>query len=269
MTAHQNNGLLTKIWGGPGWTFGHAVTFGYPVKPNYQQKKIYKSFFELYGRILPCRFCRESYAKFITEGNTLLDMDAMKNRSSLTRWFYNVHEAVNNKLGVDYGVTYENLVKKFESCRAICSPAPSSSKGCISPLNYKVFSCKRMNRVDCPIVSFDLSHVFILLATIRKIKPKLFTFHKLISIVEGDFSKIKESDEWTERNKYCHQQIVYMRESGIPSIETDGKWSGTPTIDELKLLIHLSSNLNNRELSNCIRALMNNKYYLREIKFVY
>ncbi len=31
---YKHNGLITKIWGGPGWIFNHSVTFGYPINPT-------------------------------------------------------------------------------------------------------------------------------------------------------------------------------------------------------------------------------------------
>jgi hypothetical protein len=274
---NRNNGLITKIWGGPGWTFGHAVTFGYPLEPTNEQKQDYKQYFMLYGKILPCRYCRESYEKFISEGETKLTDEVMESRHTLTRWFYNVHEAVNKKLAVEYGVTYEDVVRRFESFRARCGPAKEPStgmrgqpiQGCITPLDYKAFSYKKLYQVDCPIFALDLSNPFILLAKIRKVDRDLFKFYKIICGVQGDFSRIKDTDDWAERNYYCRKQIIYMRESGIPSIETSGEWAETPTIDELKLLIHLSSNLNKKELSACIRKLMSNLRYLSRIKSVY
>ena len=301
---NKNNGLITKIWGGSGWIFGHSVTFGYPLEPTAEQKASYKNFFTLFGDVLPCKYCRESYVKFITESDTKLTDAVMANRHTLTRWFYNIHEAVNKKLGVDYGVTYEDVVCKYESFRARCGPSntqtiiqntqavksvkhiQSSSKsvssksvssksvppkiqGCIAPLDYKAYSYKKINQVDCPIFNLELSGPFILLAKIRGINPNLFKFYDLISAAGGNFSKIKKTNDWTNRNYYCRKQIVHMRESAIPSVEPTGKWKDTPTIDELKLLIHLSSNLNKRELCECIRKLMSNQKYLSKIRSVY
>jgi hypothetical protein len=267
-TENKNNGLITKIWGGPGWTFGHAVTFGYPLEPTPEQKADYKQYFMLYSKILPCKYCRESYDKFISEGDTKLTNEVMKNRYTITKWFYDIHEAVNKKLGVDYGVTYEDVVRRFESFRARCGPTKEPIKGCTTPLDYKAFSYKKLYQVDCPIFALELSNPFILLAKIRKIDKNLFGFYKIISGVNGDFSQIKNSKDWEDRNYYCRKQIIYMREAGIPSIETNGEWADTPTIDELKLLIHLSSNLNKKELSACIRKLMSNLKYLSKIKSI-
>lgn len=267
--SHKNNGLITKIWGGAGWIFGHSITFGYPLEPNPLQKQQYMDFFTLFGAVLPCKYCRESYVKFISEGDTRLDLSVMTNRESLTKWFYRVHEAVNQKLGIDYGVTYADVVARYESCRARCGSTDNKMQGCVAPLDYKAFSYKKINQIDCPIYSFQISAPFVILARARGIAGDLFAFYNLLLNNEGDFTKIKDTEEWTERNKYCRKQIIHMRESGRKSIETDGQWIHTPTIDELKLLIHLSSNLNKQEIADCIRNLMLNKSYVSKIKSVY
>jgi len=270
---NKNNGLITKIWGGSGWIFGHSVTFGYPLEPTTEQKNSYKEFFILFGKVLPCKYCRESYEKFISEGETKLTDTVLTNRHTLTKWFYDIHETVNKKLGVDYGVTFDDVVCKYESFRARCGPVNPLDKepvqGCVAPLDYKAFSYKKLYQVDCPIFSLELAGPFILLAKIRGIDPDLFKFHNLISNVQGDYALIKKSTDWIDRNYYCRKQIMHMRESAIPSVEPNGIWRDTPTIDELKLLIHLSSNLNKKELSSCIRKLMSNQKYLSEIKSVY
>ena len=41
-----------------------------------------------------------------------------------------------------------------------------------------------------------------------------------------------------------------MRENALSSIEEDGKFIGLPTVNELKLIMALSSNLNEEELNN-------------------
>jgi len=273
---NRNNGLITKIWGGAGWIFGHSVTFGYPLQPSPEQKSSYKNFFTLFGDVLPCRYCRESYIRFISEGDTMLTDDVMESRQTLTLWFYNIHEAVNRKLGVDYGVTYEDLVNKYESFRAKCTPTPVAAdkgkiapQGCVAPLDYKAYSYKKINQIDCPIFNMDLLKPFVRLAEIRGIDPNLFRFYRLISHAGGDFSRIKKTDDWTKRNYYCRRQIVRMRESAVPSVESDGEWKDTPTVDELKLLVHMSSNLNKQELGQCVRKLLSNVTYLCSIQTVY
>lgn len=252
---YKNNGLITKIWGEPGWTFNHSITFGYPLEPNEEQKNKYKNYFISLGDVLPCRYCRESYQKFITTGKTALTDEVLKNRNTLTKWFYLVHEAVNAKLEIDYGITYEDLIDKYESFRAKCGTPSKTTKGCIAPLDYKAFSFKKLYYVDAPIVPLSTAMPFIDLAKKRNLDSEYFAYIELSQILAGDFTKLKQQKSWNERNKICQKQIRYMRENAIPAIEPDGTWKGTPTIDELKLLMFLSSNLNKSELREATLAL--------------
>ena len=241
---YKNNGLITKIWGGPGWIFNHSVTFGYPLEPTEEQKIKYKNYFISLGDVLPCRYCRESYKKFITNGDTALTDEVLKNRETLTKWFYRVHEAVNAKLEINYGVTYDDLVEKYESFRAKCGKPNKTDKGCIAPLDYKAFSFKKLYNIDAPYVSIEIVKPFVNIARIRGLNNVYFVFLELVDKLNGDLSKLKKQECWQDRNKYCQYQIRYMRENAIDSVENEGIWEGTPTIDELKLLMFLSSNLN-------------------------
>ena len=100
---NANNGMMTKVWGPPGWMFLHSITMGYPIKINeYDEKHIIrknkiKDFFESIGYVFPCRYCRESYQDFIKE----IPIDNyLHSRKDLTLWLYKIHNKVNDKLGV-------------------------------------------------------------------------------------------------------------------------------------------------------------------------
>ena len=54
----------------------------------------YRNFFKNLGKVLPCKYCRESYDKFYEEEPLYKFLDS---RKSLTKWFYNIHNKVNNK----------------------------------------------------------------------------------------------------------------------------------------------------------------------------
>src|SRR5579872_2512487 len=88
ITDNRNNGLITKIWGSSTWTSNHAITFGYPIEPNEQQKKDYHDYFVLLGKVLPCKYCRDSYNTFITSGDSKLTNADLESRETLTKWFY-------------------------------------------------------------------------------------------------------------------------------------------------------------------------------------
>lgn len=256
-TEHSNNGIITKIWGPPTWIALHTITFGYPMDPTKEQKENYRNFLYNLGNTLPCRYCRESYLKFIKpEGNiglkdedkSILDDNALKNRATLTKWGYNIHNQVNRKLGVDYGVTYEDVVRKYESYRAKCSKK-KDAKGCTIPLNKKKDCYREARKRDCPLISHEMGKIFCKIARERGIKEKNFYFWNWINRNGG---KIEKGKMWDLRNKYCEKIIRFMRENGKPSIEKRGKWKGYPTKLELKLLICRSTNLSKDELEKII-----------------
>lgn len=250
-SENKNNGLITKIWGPPGWIFTHAITFGYPDKPSDIQKENYKKFFFSLGDVLPCKFCRESYKIFITTGNTALTDAVLESRASLTLWYYNVHQRVNDKLEIDYIINYEDIVNRYESFRARCDMRDPDIKGCITPLDYKAFSYRKLRQNECPIIAFNDAIFFYKLAIKRKLSKKYFLFFSLVIKLRGNISKLKYQKIWLLRNKYCNKQIRFMRENAKGSIEQSGEWIDLPTIDELKLMLLLCSNLNRSEIKKC------------------
>ena len=65
----------------------------------------------------------------------------MKNRESLSRWVYELHEMVNKNLGKDSGLSYEDVRDRFEHFRSRCLVDPTKKvkqnnkeKGCTEPL---------------------------------------------------------------------------------------------------------------------------------------
>lgn len=257
---YAHNGLITKIWGTPGWIFNHSVTYGYPINPTPEDKQKYKQYFISLGDVLPCKYCRDSYHKFISSGNTKLTDAVLENRDTLTEWFYNVHEAVNKKLEIEYAVTIQDVDNKYESFRAKCGKSTKTTTGCVAPLDYKAFSFKKLYYDDAPILHYNEIQELIILSIIRNIDTD-YKFIELAIKKNGDFKQLKKYDFWLNRNKYCQTQIRFMRENGIPSIEESGKWIGTPTIEELQLIVYLSSNLNKSEIKLAIDNTRQNKYF--------
>lgn len=224
---NAHNGLITKIWGFFGWPFLHCITFGYPLKdPTQEQKNSYRTFFTEIGHVLPCRYCRESYQEFISEGDTKLTEDVFKNRDSLTYWFYLIHERVNNKLGVDYGLTYDDIKAKYESFRADCSHSTQYDKGCITPLDLKAQAFKKAYIKDCPIIHYDIAKQFIYYAKLRGIDETEFNYiNKYKKDNEAATLKSKDTcNTFCKRNIECFEIIQNMRIEGKPSIEESGEW---------------------------------------------
>ncbi len=256
--SNKNNGLITKIWGPGAWEFLHSVTYGYPIEPSDEQKQNYKNFFTGVGNILPCRYCRDSYQSFIKKGNTELTDKVFENRESLTKWFYLIHERVNNKLGVSYGVTYGDVCKKYESYRAACSKNKTKEKGCVTPLDKKAESYKNAYNRNCPIIPYNLAKYYIYYAKKRGLDDIEFSYMNSIKN-NNDMTKLisnKCCNEWCKRNEECEDIIKHMRLYGIPSLETSGKYEGLPTIDELKLILRFSSNLTPEKLTSLVTKVM-------------
>ena len=130
-------GMQTNVWGPAGWLFLHSIAQNYPRQPLDQQKVDYLTFFKQVGNVLPCRYCRESYQRFICEPGTELNMSVMDSRETLAKWLYLVHNKVNEKLEKQ-GPSFEEVWKKYESYRSKCTRSPEVVKkvktGCLDPL---------------------------------------------------------------------------------------------------------------------------------------
>ena len=143
----KNNGMITKIWGPPAWIFLHCVTMGYPVEfdPENEDHVIRREsmiyFFNSITNVFPCKYCRESYAEYIRE---LPIEDHLSTRVELARWFYDIHNKVNYKLGIPLCDIPEfiEVYNKYEQYRAKCTITEKTTveqrkenekKGCIEP----------------------------------------------------------------------------------------------------------------------------------------
>jgi hypothetical protein len=156
-----HNGMMTKVWGPAGWLFLHCITFGYPYELDMNKKEDldkaikYKNFFKLIGEVLPCRYCRESYLDFINEHP--IDPNLVS-REKLTKWFYDIHNKVNHKLGVPNCEipSFQEVKDQYEQYRAKCKKTTenerlkNAAKGCVRPADgtpkrciVKVVSCKK------------------------------------------------------------------------------------------------------------------------------
>lgn len=147
-----DNGMMTKIWGPPGWLFLHCITFGYPYIINMNKKehvvRMHKTrdFFRNIGYVLPCKYCRNSYIEFMKE----IPIEYfLKSRKDLTFWLYKMHNKVNNKLGVpDCNIpSFEEVQKRYEAFRAKCSKTTNEerennrTKGCVKPADGTTKRC--------------------------------------------------------------------------------------------------------------------------------
>ena len=147
MATDPNNGMMTKVWGPPGWFFLHTVAQGYPVNPTQfdadndqvpgTTAARYRATFEGLGHVLPCKYCRLSYNQYI--GELPMTPAVMADRNSLTRWLWEIHNKVNRKLGIE-GPDVATVRRRYERYRAKCKKGVQT--GCTIPLNgFKLKSC--------------------------------------------------------------------------------------------------------------------------------
>lgn len=239
--SDSNNGLITSIWGPHEWESFHAKTFGYPISPNEQQKQDYLLYFTALGNVLPCVHCRKSYNEFIKSDDTLLDINTMKSRETLTKWGFNLHNKVNKKLGVDYGVTYDEICYKYDSYRAQCSKS-IIAKGCLTPLDEKAKSYQKADLYRAPLIDVKYSNAFSEYA-------KSIGFIKYDEFVKYYSSLKRNSKEWGQRDCIARKVINSMRKNGISALNENNK----PTKYELILLSMLSSTLDIDKLNSIIQ----------------
>lgn len=87
--------MNTSFWGSSGWTFLHTLTFIYPEHPSYSDKVKMENFMNSISYILPCKYCRNSFSKYI---KSLPINEFLDNREKLIEWLYKIHNKVNKKL---------------------------------------------------------------------------------------------------------------------------------------------------------------------------
>lgn len=236
--------LYPKIWGPNMWESLHTITFGYPDNPTKQDKENYKAFFTLLASVLPCSACQVSYGKFInTPGPTHLTDKVMESRESLTKWLYEIHKTVNKKLDVRYNITYDDLIKKYESYRIVCDP---NDPLCVPQIQISR-SFQVANKKECPLVHPKLAMCFADYA-----KKRGVIIGHLDQIINN---KKEKNDEWEQRNIECARIAKDMKLNAIPSIELSGKYKGLPTVPELQLISQLCTTMRRDELIEIAKSL--------------
>ena len=142
---NSGDGMLTSIWGPSMWHSLHTISFNYPTNPSNEQKKNYLDFFMSLKHVLPCKYCRINYVKNIK--SVPLNMSTMKNRYTVSKWLYELHEEINRLLGKKSNLSYEDIQKRYENFRARCIEPKKTKrkskkeKGCVKPLYGKKSKC--------------------------------------------------------------------------------------------------------------------------------
>lgn len=81
-----------SVWSDSFWKTFHYIALGYPENPSPQDKLNYKTFYENFGKVLPCKECSIHY-KNNFETN---DIDSyLENSDKLFEWTVIFHNHVN------------------------------------------------------------------------------------------------------------------------------------------------------------------------------
>lgn len=112
------DGMMTSVWGPPMWHMLHTISFNYPIIPTDDNKIDYYNFYNNLKNILPCKYCRDNLSKNLK--NLSFNKNVFKNRDTLSRFIYCLHEEVNKMLGKKSNLTYEMVRDRYEHFRSRC-----------------------------------------------------------------------------------------------------------------------------------------------------
>ena len=161
---NSNDGMLTSVWGPSMWLTLHMISFNYPVKPTKTEQKQYYDYFVSLGNVLPCGYCRNNYSNNLKQ--TKFSKAVFKNRNTLSRWVYKLHNQINKMLGKPKYLTYVKVREQYENFRARCNLYEDSHKikshkkesGCVDSLYGLKSKCVLMvvpKQKKCPSFYMD------------------------------------------------------------------------------------------------------------------
>ncbi len=78
------------------WKLLHTISFAHPDALRAQQHNVVR-FLACLRDVLPCVYCRDSYASFL---QAMPDVGRVIQQGRLARWMFELHSKVNSKLGV-------------------------------------------------------------------------------------------------------------------------------------------------------------------------
>jgi hypothetical protein len=149
----SGDGFLTSVWGPACWHFLHTISFNYPNNPTLEDKHHYRNYILSLQYVLPCKYCRINLKKNFK--HKPLKMCHMKDRTSFSRYIYELHELVNKMLDKKSNLTYCDVRERYEHFRSRCTDEKpqlfkfnklnktkrKKEKGCTEPLYGKKSKC--------------------------------------------------------------------------------------------------------------------------------
>lgn len=128
------------MWGGDFWRTLYHAAFGFPSYPTEEEREDSAAFFRSLRTMLPCAFCRKSYAGLLEKYPVEQQVESS---ATLSRWVYQIHSSVCQHLEVPMRVSYEELQTFYLA--VLNAPAGESPLASAHPL---------APRVQQPLASF-------------------------------------------------------------------------------------------------------------------
>jgi len=206
------------------------------MNPNEYEMKNYFLHYSTLGNLIPCIQCRKSYLDKIS-GDNSLTADSLKNRNTLTKWLYDFHEKVNEKLDMQYYVTYEEVKKKYSS-------AESTNEN--NPIN--IFAER-----DCPILNTSVAEQYLETA-LEAVDNKnyLHDFSHIKNNINY-YIRNKDHEYWKRRNKLCRKIMDEMIYKSIPAIDEDEEQLSKK---ECELLLMMSTTIGNKKIKSILSGII-------------
>lgn len=245
--SHNEIGMLTSIWGSSTWKSLHCMSFVYPEQPSESDKLHYKTYFQTLKYVLPCCVCRKHYTEHTAPGAKFeITDEVFYSKSTLTKWLFELHNNVDNSLGMYYDITYKDLCKKYNSYITECEMS----------LEQKTIAYKNAYDQEAPFVLYKIADCFTEYASQRGLenyKSVLNNTNEMFKTKRDENNNISEN--WIKRNSDYWDIVKNMKVSGIIGFEKSEENHNLPTIEELKLLQLMSTTLSLRRLKHMLEKL--------------
>ncbi len=88
----------------------HTVAYAFPDNPTDEQCQAAKHLFYCLRELLPCEKCRAHYMRYLEQHPI---EDACMNKESLTKYVYDFHQAVNERLGKSYQQEFAKVEQEY------------------------------------------------------------------------------------------------------------------------------------------------------------
>jgi hypothetical protein len=199
----MNENISPNIWGSNIWKMIFEVVAVYPVSPSQQDINGMKYFFLSLKSILPCESCRHSYTQFIEQPTTdINNSNTFASKINLITFVFNLRNKVNNKVGLEYGITMKYFKLKLE--HMVCFSG-----------NHYEFVANTI--VECPFIPTNLEQK---VASFTRNRKKMIANYvdgytnQIVAVLKQflanpEFSKnSKPFEQFINRNKRCHELIT-------------------------------------------------------------